>query len=79
MAKGFSDQRPWGHVMFVDPGMDLEEVLLPLVGRDALHEYPRWTLFVEFITEHEEGLGASRDPSGLTPFGWEDLLEEVGE
>ena len=40
MAKGFSDQRPWDHVISVDPGMDLEEELLPLVGGDALHEYP---------------------------------------
>ena len=46
---------------------------------DALHEYPRWTLFVEFVTEHNEGLGASSDPSGFSPFGRENLLEEVGE
>ena len=39
MAKGFSNQRPWGHVMFVDSSIVLEEELLPLVGRDALHEY----------------------------------------
>ena len=60
--KGFSDQQPWGHVMSVDPGVDLEKELLPLVGRDALHEYPRWTPFVEFITDHDEGLGASSNP-----------------
>ena len=65
--------------MSVDPGMDLEEELLPLVGRDALHEHPRWTSFVEFIIERDEGLGALSDPSSLNPFGWEDLLEEVGE
>ena len=40
LAKGFSDQRPWGHVMSADPVMDLEEDLLPPAGRDALHEYP---------------------------------------
>ena len=79
MVKGFSDQRPWGRVISVDPGMDLEEELLPLVGRDALHEHPRWTLFVEFITEHDEGLGASSDPLGSSPFEWENLLKEVGE
>ena len=39
LAKGFSDQRPWGHVVSVDFGMDLEEELFPLVGRDALHEF----------------------------------------
>ena len=65
--------------MSANPGMDLEEELLPLVGGDALHEYPRWTLFVEFITKHDEGLGASSDPSGFSPFGRENLLEEVGE
>ena len=65
--------------MSVDFGMDLEEELLPLVGRDALHEHPRWTPFVEFIIERDKGLGASSDPSGLSPFGWENLLEEVGE
>ena len=65
--------------MSVDPSMDLEEELLPLVIRDALHEYPRWTPFVEFVTEHDEGLGASSDPSGFSPFGWENFLEEVGE
>ena len=65
--------------MSVDPGMDLKEELLPLVGGDALHEHPRWTPFVEFVTERDEGLGASSDPSGFSPFGWENLLEEVGE
>ena len=47
LAKGFSDQRPWGHVVSIDSGMDLEEELFPLVVRDALHEYSRWTSFVE--------------------------------
>ena len=65
--------------MSVDPGMDLEEELLPLVGGDALHEYPRWTPFVEFVTERDESLGVSSDPSGFDPFGRENLLEEVGE
>ena len=65
--------------MSIDPGMDLEEELLPLVGRDALHEHPRWTSFVEFVSEHDEGLGTSSDPSSFSPFGWENLLEEVGE
>ena len=65
--------------MSVDPGMDLEEEMLPLVSGDALHEHPRWTLFVEFVTERDEGLGASSDPSGFNPFRWENLLEEVGE
>ena len=69
LAKGFPNQRPWGRVMSIDSGLDLEEELFPLVGRDALHEYPRWTPFVEFITERDEGLGASSDPSGLSPFG----------
>ena len=61
--------------MSANLGMDLEEELLPLVGRDALHEHPRWTPFVEFITERDEGLSTS----GFSPFGWENLLEEVGE
>ena len=65
--------------MFADLGMDLEEELLPLVGRDALHKHPQWTSFVEFITEHDEGLGVSSDPSSFSPFRWENLLEEVGE
>ena len=65
-------------MMSTDPGMDLEE-LLSLVGRDALHEHPRWTPFVEFITERDEGLGASSDPLAFSPSGWENLLEEVGE
>ena len=65
--------------MSADLGMDLEEKLLPLAGEDALHEYPRWTPFVEFITERDEGLGASSDPSGFGPFRRENLLEEVGE
>ena len=79
MAKGFSDQRPRGRVMSADPDMDLEEKLLPLVRRDALHEHPRWTPFVEFITERDEGLGMLSDSSGFSPFGWENLLEEEGE
>ena len=65
--------------MSADLGMDLEKELLPLVGRDALHEHPRWTLFVELITERDEGLGALSDLLGFSPFGWENLLEEVGE
>ena len=65
--------------MSVDPGMDLEEELLPLVGRDALHEHPRWTPFVALVTERDEGLGASSDSSGFSPFRWENLLKEVGE
>ena len=65
--------------MSTDPDMDLKEELLPLVGGDALHEYPRWTPLVEFVAERDEGLGASRDPSGFCPFGWKNLLEEIGE
>ena len=65
--------------MSADPGMDLEEELLPLVGRDALHEHPRWTPFVELITERDEGLDASTNSSGFNPFRWENLLEEIGE
>ena len=47
--------------MSADLGMDLKDELLPLVGGDALHEYPRWTLFIEFVTERDEGLGTSSD------------------
>ena len=65
--------------MSANPDMGLEEELLPLVGGDTLHEHARWTPFVEFITERDEGLGASSNPSGFSPFGWENLLEEVGE
>ena len=36
-------------------------------------------LFVEFITERNDGLGTSSDPSGFSPFGWKNLLEEVGK
>ena len=64
--------------MSVDSSMDLKEELFPLVSRDALHEYPRWTSFVEFVTEHDKGLGTSSDPSGFSPFEQENLLEEVG-
>ena len=55
--------------MSADPSMDLEEELLPLVGRDALHEHPRWTPFIEFITKRDEGLGASSDPSSFSLSG----------
>ena len=79
MVKGFFDQRPRGHVMSIDSGMALEEELLALVGRDALHEYSRRTLFVEFITDRDECLGASSDPSRFSPFRRENLLKEVGE
>ena len=79
LVKGFSDQRPRGCVMSADFGMDLEEELLALVGRDALYEYSRWTSFVEFVTDRDECLGASSDPSHFSPFRWENLLEEVGE
>ena len=59
--------------MSTDLGMDLKEELLPLVGGDALYEYPRWTLFIEFITERDEGPGTSSDPSGFSPSGQKDL------
>ena len=65
--------------MSIDPGMDLEEELLPLIGRDAPHEHPQCIPLVEFVAECDEGPGMSSDPSGLRPFGWENLLEEVGE
>ena len=65
--------------MFIDPGMDLEEELLPLVGGDALREYPRWTPFVEFIIDCDEGLSVSSDLSVFSPFGRKNFLEEVGE
>ena len=64
--------------MSVDSGMDLEEELLALVGRDELHEYSRRASLVKFITDGDERLGALSDPSRFSPFGWENLLEEVG-
>ena len=39
LGKGFPNQRPQGRVMSVDSGMDFEEELFSLVGRDALYEY----------------------------------------
>ena len=65
--------------MSADPGMDFEEELFPLVGRDALHEYPRRTSFLELVIEHDEGPGTSSDLSCFSSLGWENLLEEVGE
>ena len=66
-------------MMFADSNMDLEEELFPLVGRDTLYEYSRWTSLVKFLTECDEGLGASGDPSRFSPFEWENHLEEVGK
>ena len=54
--------------MSIDSGMDFEEELFHLVGWDALHEHPRWTPFVEFVTERDEGLGMSSDPFELQSF-----------
>ena len=65
--------------MSIDSSTDLEEELFPLVSRDALHEYSRWTLLVKFVNECDERLSTSSDPSRFSPFGWENLLEEVGE
>ena len=65
--------------MSTDSDMDFEEELFPLVGRDALHEYSRWTLLVKFVTNGNECLGASSDSSCFGLFRWENLLEEVGE
>ena len=65
--------------MSIDSNIDLEEELFPLVGRDAFHEYSRWTSLVKFITECDERLGASSDSSCFSPFWWENLLEEVGK
>ena len=65
--------------MSADSGMGLEEELFSSVGRDALHEYSRRTSFVKFIAECDERLGASSDPSCFSPFGWDNLLEEVGK
>ena len=59
--------------------MDFEEKLFPLVDGDALHEYSRRAPLVKFITNGDERLGASSDSSRFGPFGWENLLEEVGE
>ena len=65
--------------MSVDSGMDLEEELLALVVRDALHEYSRQTPFVEFISDCDKCLGMMSDQSHFSPFRWENLLEKVGE
>ena len=65
--------------MSVDSSMDLEEELFPLVGRDALHEYSRWTLLVKFITDGDERLCTSSDLSCFSLFWWEDFFEDVGE
>ena len=66
-------------MMSTNSGMDFEEKLFPLVGRDALHEYSRRALLVKFVTNGDEHLGASSDSSRFSPFWWENLLEEVGE
>lgn len=66
-------------MVFADSSMDFEEKLLSLLGRDTLHEYPRRTSFVKFITDSNECLGASSDLSCFSPFRWEDLLKDVGE
>ena len=79
LAKGLFDQQPQGHVMSTDFDMDLEEELFPLVGRDALHEYSRWTSFVEFVTDCDKCLGMSSNSSCFSLLWWENLLEEVGE
>ena len=79
LMKGFSNQRPQGHVMSTYSSMDLKEELFPLVGGDALHEYSRRTSLVKFVTKHDEHLGASSDSSRFSPFGWKDLFEVVGE
>ena len=65
--------------MSIDSGVDLEEELFPLVGWDALHEYSQRASFVEFISDRDEGLGESSDPSCFSTFGWENLFVEVGE
>ena len=65
--------------MSVDSGMYLKEELFPLVTGDALHEYSRWTSFVEFVTDCDECLGASSDALCFSPFRWKNHLEEVGE
>ena len=61
-----------------DSGIYFEEKLFSLVGRDALHEHPRWTSLVKFVTNGDERLGESSDSSHFSPFWWENLLEEVG-
>ena len=65
--------------MSTDSGMDFEEKLFPLVGRDALHEHSQRTWLVKLVTNGDEHLGASSDPSCFSPFKWKNLLEEVGE
>ena len=65
--------------MSADSSMDLEEELLGLVGRDALHEYSRRASFVKFTTDYDEGLGMLSDLSCFSTFRWENLLEVVGE
>ena len=65
--------------MSVDSGMDLKEELFPLVDRDTLHEYSRWTSRVKFVTKWDERLGVSSDSSRFSPFRWENLLKEVSE
>ena len=65
--------------MSADSSVDLEEELFSLVGRDALHEYSRWTPFLKFITDGDERLGASSDSSCFSFFWWEGFFEDLGE
>ena len=79
LAKGFLDQRPWGHMMSIDSGMDFEEKLFSFVGWDALHEYSQRASLVKFVTNGGEHLDALSDSLCFSPFWWENLLKEVGK
>jgi hypothetical protein len=81
LAEGLVDQRPRGRMVSTDASMDLQEELLALIGRDALHQHShhRWAALEKLTVDGEVRLGASGNPSCLGLVSWEDLIKEVGQ
>jgi len=65
--------------MSADPSMEVFQQILPLLGRDAVLQDFGEATYVELPFDDDEGLGATREPSGHRLISREHLVEEAIE
>ena len=79
LPKCISDQGSRCDVMSADPSMDVFQQVLPLLGGDAALQDSSEAVLVELPFDDDEGLGMTREPSGLHLVDREHLMEEAIE
>ena len=74
-----SDQGSRFGMMSADPSMDIFQQVLPLLSSNAMLQDSGVATLVELPFDDDEGLGTTREPSGLRLVGSEHLMEEAIE